>query len=68
MCFFAFLTIILNSITHCSRLFKVLKDSKNGKKPLRVLILKEKMVGLGGLEPPTSPLSGLLYILWGTVG
>ncbi len=30
----------------------------------RVLILKGKMVGLGGLEPPTSPLSGLCVILF----
>jgi len=27
-----------------------------------------RMVGLGGLEPPTSPLSGLPYTLWGAVG
>ena len=27
--------------------------------PLRVLVLKGKLVGLGGLEPPTSPLSGV---------
>ena len=27
-----------------------------------------EMVGLGGLEPPTSPLSGLHYIRWGAVG
>ncbi len=27
--------------------------------PLKVLILKGLMVGLGGLEPPTSPLSGV---------
>jgi hypothetical protein len=27
--------------------------------PLKVLVLKGKMVGLGGLEPPTSPLSGV---------
>jgi len=33
-----------------------------------VLVLEEKMVGLGGLEPPTSPLSGLLYTSWGAVG
>ena len=28
-------------------------------KTLKVLILKGLMVGLGGLEPPTSPLSGV---------
>ncbi|MDA9113336.1 hypothetical protein N9J70_01645 [Gammaproteobacteria bacterium] len=28
----------------------------------------QKLVGLGGLEPPTSPLSGLLYTSWGAVG
>jgi len=27
------------------------------------LVLEGKLVGLGGLEPPTSPLSGLCVIL-----
>ena len=36
-----------------------MKTSVYFQKPLKVLILKGKMVGLGGLEPPTSPLSGV---------
>ena len=36
-----------------------IKTSVYFQKPLKVLILKGKMVGLGGLEPPTSPLSGV---------
>ncbi len=36
-----------------------IKTSVYFQKPLRVLILKGKVVGLGGLEPPTSPLSGV---------
>ncbi len=39
-----------------------IKTSNYFQKPLKVLILKGKMVGLGGLEPPTSPLSGLTLI------
>jgi hypothetical protein len=34
-----------------------MKTSIYFQNPLKVLILKGKMVGLGGLEPPTSPLS-----------
>ena len=36
-----------------------MKTSVYFQKPLKVLILKGLMVGLGGLEPPTSPLSGV---------
>ena len=36
-----------------------MKTSVYFQKPLKVLILKGKMVGLGGLEPPTSRLSGV---------
>ena len=36
-----------------------MKTSIYFQNPLKVLILKGKMVGLGGLEPPTSPLSGV---------
>jgi hypothetical protein len=39
-----------------------MKTSIYFQNPLKVLILKGKMVGLGGLEPPTSPLSGLIPV------
>ena len=37
----------------------ILKNRIYFQNPLQVLILKGKLVGLGGLEPPTSPLSGV---------
>ena len=37
----------------------ILKNKIYFQNPLKVLILKGLMVGLGGLEPPTSPLSGV---------